>query len=52
MIFSLVSVPGQTAVVAPPQFYREGITAVMIDGDVVDSNSSPNLYVVEELHDE
>lgn len=52
MVFSLVSVPGQTAVVAPPQFYRPGITAVMVDGDVVDEGNSPQLFVVEELNDE
>ena len=52
IVFSLVAVPGQTAVVAPPQFYRPGITAVMLDGDVVDGQSSPQLFVVEELRDE
>jgi hypothetical protein len=52
LIFSLVAANGQTAVVAPPQFYRPGITAVMVDGDVVDANTSPQLYVVEELQDE
>lgn len=52
MVFSLVAVPGQTAVVAPPQFYRSGINAVLVDGDVVDANNSPNLYVVEETSDE
>lgn len=52
MVFSLVSVPGQTAVVAPPQFYRPGITAVMLDGDVVDESNSPQLFMVEELNDE
>lgn len=52
MVFSLVAVPGQTAVVAPPQFYRPGINAVLVDGDVVDANNSPNLYVVEETEDE
>ena len=52
LVFSLVAVPGQTAVVSPPQFYRPGITAVMVDGDVVDANTSPQLFVVEELKDE
>lgn len=52
LIFSLVAANGQTAVVSPPQFYRPGITAVMVDGDVVDANTSPQLYVVEELQDE
>lgn len=52
LVFSLVAVPGQTAVVAPPQFYRPGINAVLVDGDVVDANNSPTLYVVEETQDE
>ena len=52
LVFSLVAVPGQTAVVSPPQFYRPGISAVMVDGDVVDGNNSPQLFVVEELNDE
>jgi hypothetical protein len=50
MSFSLVAVPGHTAAVAPPQFYRAGITAVLVDGDVVDATHSPTLYVVEEFH--
>jgi len=52
MVFSLVANGGQTSVVAPPQFYRDGITAVMLDGDVVDAQNSPQLFVVEELADE
>lgn len=52
MVFSLVATPGKVAVVSPPQFYRPGITAVMVDGDVVDQNSAPTLYVVEENFDE
>jgi hypothetical protein len=52
MVFSLVAVPGQTAVVSPPQFYRPGIVAVMVDGDVIDASNSPQLFVVEELGDE
>lgn len=51
-VFSIVAQPGETAVVAPPQFYRPGITAVMIDGDVVDEKNSRTLYVVEELANE
>jgi hypothetical protein len=51
-VFSLVAVPGQTAVVAAPQFYRPGITAVMLDGDVVDESNTPQLFVVEETNDE
>jgi len=52
MTFALVAAPGQTAVVAPPQFYRPGIIAISIDGDVVDENSTPTLYVIEEVVDE
>lgn len=51
-VFSLVANGGQTSVVAPPQFYRDGITAVLLDGDVVDSTHSPQLFVVEEVADE
>jgi TraK protein len=49
MSFNLVAVPGQSAVVAPPQFYRNGITAVTLDGDSVDATHTPTLYVVEEI---
>jgi hypothetical protein len=49
MAFSLVAVPGQTAIVSPPQFYRAGISAALIDGDVVDAAHSPTLYIVEEV---
>lgn len=52
LVFSLVAANGQTAVVSPPQFYRPGISAVVVDGDVVDATNSPHLYVVEELQDE
>ena len=48
-MFSLVAAPGETAVVAAPQFYRPGITAVAVDGDVVDVTTSPTLYVIEEV---
>lgn len=50
MEFNLVAAPGETAVVAAPQFYRNGITAVMLSGDVVDTTHSPTLYVVEKLN--
>lgn len=48
-VFSLVAEPGQSAVVAPQQFYRPGLAAITIDGDVVDEHRSPTLYIVEEL---
>lgn len=47
-MYSLVANPGQTAVVAAPEFYRPGITAISVDGDVVDVANSPTLYVIEE----
>jgi hypothetical protein len=46
--FSLVAAPGQTAVVSPPQFYRDGIGAVAVSGDTVDAQKSPTLFVVED----
>lgn len=52
LIFSVVAVPGQTAVLSPPQFYRPGVSAVIVDGDVVDDSNSPQLFVIEELVDE
>lgn len=50
--FSIVASPGQTAVVAPPMFYREGISAIVLDNEVVDANNSPNLLVIEDFQDE
>lgn len=47
--FSLVAIPGKTAVVSDPQFYRAGITAVLLTGDHVDDESNPQLFVVEEV---
>lgn len=47
--FSLVAVPGKTAVVSDPQFYRPGISAVLLTGDHVDEQSNPQLFVVEEV---
>lgn len=49
LVFQLVANPGKVAVVAPPQFYRPGVSAAMVDGDRVDDNTSPMLYIVEEI---
>ena len=49
MVFQLVANGNNTAVVSNTQFYREGINAVLVTGDVVDGQNSPLLYVVEEL---
>lgn len=52
-VFSLVAAKGQSAVVTPPQFYRQGITAVMINGgEVVDEKTTPQLFIIEEASDE
>lgn len=52
-IFTLAAVPGQSAIIAPPMFYRTGVTAVLIDGgDTVNAETSPQLYIVEDLNDE
>jgi hypothetical protein len=48
-VFQLIAAKGQSAVVAPSQFYREGVRAVMVDGDEVSEDSSPYVYIVEEL---
>lgn len=52
MVFQLVANGNNTAVVNNTQFFRKGISAVMLDGDVVDTKTSPYLYVVEELTNE
>lgn len=50
--FSIVAAPGQTAVVAPTMFYREGISSIVLDGEVVDATNSPILFVVEDVLNE
>lgn len=50
-MYSLAAAPGQTAVVAAPQFYHPGITAISVDGDVVDVANSPTLYVIEAINE-
>lgn len=51
-VFSLVAQKGQTAVVSPNQFYRHGISAILLDGDTVSAAHTPQLLVVEELSNE
>lgn len=46
--YSLIAVPGQTAVVSQPQFYRDGVLAISLDGNVVDSSQTPILTIVDE----
>jgi hypothetical protein len=51
-VFNLVSVGGKSSVVAPPQFYRPGVTAVLIDGDTVAPGVATTLYVMEAISHE
>ncbi len=46
--YSLIAVPGETAVVSQPQFYRDGVQAISLDGNVVDSAHTPTLNIVDE----
>ncbi|MDR5726919.1 MAG: hypothetical protein RB191_05570 [Terriglobia bacterium] len=48
--YSLVATPGQTAVVSEPEFFHPGVIAVLVNGDVVNAQHSPTLFVVEEYH--
>ena len=48
--YSLVAAPGQTAVVSAPEFTHPGVLAVLLNGDVVNAQHSPTLYVVEEYN--
>lgn len=47
LVYTLVSVRGQAAVVAPPEFYHVGMAAILLSGDVVDATHSPLLYILE-----
>ena len=47
LIYTLVSAHGQAAVVAAPEFYHEGMTAISLSGEVVDATHSPLLYILE-----
>jgi len=47
LIYLLKSVDGQAAVVSAPEFYVKGMSALLLDGDVVDATHSPLLYVIE-----
>lgn len=51
-VFNLVSTGGKSSVVAPPQFYRPGVSAVLIDGDTVAPGVSTTLYVMEAISHE
>lgn len=47
LIYTLQSAHGQAAVVAAPEFYHEGMTAISLSGEVVDATHSPLLYILE-----
>lgn len=47
LVYALVSVRGQAAVVAAPEFYHEGMAAILLSGAVVDATHSPLLYILE-----
>ena len=47
LIYTLVSAHGQAAVVAAPEFYHTGMSAISLSGEVVDATHSPLLYILE-----
>lgn len=48
----LIGRPGLAATVAPPQFYRQGVRAVLLENDVVDGRTHPLLLLVTENYEE
>lgn len=48
----LVGRPGLAATVAPPQFYRPGVRAVLLENDTVDGRTHPLLLLVIDHQDE
>ncbi|MHB1826608.1 MAG: hypothetical protein ACYCV6_02805 [Steroidobacteraceae bacterium] len=47
LVYTLVSVHGQAAVVGAPEFYHKGMAAILLSGEVVDATHSPLLYILE-----
>lgn len=47
LVYTLLSVNGQAAVVAAPEFYHKGMAAILLSGEVVDATHSPLLYILE-----
>lgn len=47
LVYALVSVHGQAAVVGEPEFYHPGMAAILLSGEVVDATHSPLLYILE-----
>lgn len=48
----LIGRPGLAATVAPPQFYRPGVRAVLLENDVVDGRTHPLLLLVTDNPEE
>lgn len=48
----LIGRPGLAATVAPPQFYRAGVRAVLLENDVVDGRTHPLLLLVTDNNEE
>lgn len=48
----LIGRPGLAATVAPPQFYRQGVRAVLLESDVVDGRTHPLLLLVTDNNEE
>lgn len=48
----LIGRPGLAATVAPPQFYRQGVRAVLLENDVVDGRTHPLLLLVTDNYEE
>lgn len=46
----LIGRPGLAASIAPPQFYRPGVRAVLIEHDIVDGKTHPLMLVVLDDH--
>jgi hypothetical protein len=47
-VFRLVAQPGKVSVISPNQFYRPGVSTVMVDGDRLDDANPRRVFLVEE----
>ena len=47
LVYTLISVHGQAAVVGAPEFYHTGMAAILLSVEVVDATHSPLLYILE-----
>lgn len=46
-VFRLLAEKGQASVISPSQFYRPGVSAVMVDGDRLDPSNPRRVFLVE-----